>query len=166
MKKAEAIEIEASADRVWEVAAKEFDQIGTWASNVTESRASHEPVAGLRTEDMECTGRVCATPQGETKEVFVAYDARARTFTYEITGSAMPGFVERATNTWTVESLGPEVARLTMSVDMQTRGLLGAMMRPMMKVGMGKLLRVNLEELKHYIETGEQHARKQKKAAA
>ncbi|MEM6929994.1 MAG: SRPBCC family protein, partial [Myxococcota bacterium] len=66
----------------------------------------------------------------------------------------------RATNRWTVEPIDANRARLTMTVEMETRGVLGALMKPMMRFGMGRLLRENLEEIKHYIETGSPHARK------
>ncbi|MEM6531842.1 MAG: SRPBCC family protein [Myxococcota bacterium] len=162
MKKAVSIDISASADRVWTVAAIEFDKIGRWASNVSSSEGLSGPAAAGLSAKPPVAGRTCATPQGNTVEKLIAFDDGSKSFTYEISGDAMPGFVERATNTWTVESTGADSARLTMSVRMSTRGLVGSIMQPMMKVGMGKLLRVNLEELKHFIETGQPHARKRK----
>ena len=166
MKKSESIEIRANADKVWSVAAKEFEHIHIWASNVSESEALPRQPAQELAEPPECGGRVCKTPQGKTVETLTEYSDTDRSLTYEITGDAMPGFVQHATNTWTVKSLGEGRAQLTMSVAMTTAGVMGFVMRPLMKVGMGKLLRTNLEELKHYIETGQQHARKAKKARA
>ena len=160
MEKSESIEIKASADRVWSVAADQFDKISEWASGVSASRPLSGPMTSSLSASAPSSGRVCKTLQGETVETFVAFDAEQQTFTYAITGAAMPGFVKNATNTWTIESLDKERARLTMKIQMATTGIIGALMMPMMKFGMGKLLRTNLEELKHFIETGEQHARK------
>ena len=155
MQKSESIEIDASSERVWSIAAGEFEHIDRWASTVTRSEA-------LRTGDGPAAGRVCSTPQGKTTETLLEFDEAQRAFTYAITGDAMPGFVARATNRWTIEPLGPDRSRLTMTVEMETRGVAGFVMGPMMRLGMGKLLRTNLEELKHYIETGEQHERTRK----
>ncbi|MEM9861721.1 MAG: SRPBCC family protein, partial [Myxococcota bacterium] len=126
MQRSESVEIGANASRVWEVAAKEFEHIDRWASMVERSEAVREPA--FLAESPGCSGRVCVTPQGETREVLVAYDDAARTFTYEITGGGMPGFVKRATNTWTVEALGPDRSLLTMTVEMTTGGVMGALM--------------------------------------
>lgn len=164
MQKSESIEIAASVERVWEVAAGEFDRIDRWASNVAQSDAL--PVESPAFIEHQPAGRVCTTPQGRTKETFVHYDEGERSFTYAIRGDAMPGFVSEATNRWTMEPAGAGRTCLTMTVNMQTRGLVGVIMGPMMQLGMGRLLRTNLEELKHYIETGEQHPRKRKASAS
>lgn len=63
------------------------------------------------------------------------------------TGNAMPGFVVRATNTWSIEPVGAHASRLPMKIEMA--------MGSLMSIGIGNLLRTNLEELKYYIETGE-----------
>lgn len=161
MQKSVSIDIEASPDKVWDVAAGEFDRIGVWASQVSRSSALDAPVSG-GPEEPQIAGRVCITRHGKTVEKFTSFDSQKRSFTYEISGDAMPGFVKNATNTWSMQPLSADRTRLTMSVDMITGGVLGKLMAPMMQMGMGKLLRVNLEELKHYIETGKQHDRKRK----
>ncbi|MEM9074040.1 MAG: SRPBCC family protein, partial [Myxococcota bacterium] len=163
MQRSEAIEIQAPIDKVWSVAANQFDEIGVWASMVSHSKAL--PLDGASpASELGYAGRVCATKQGETVEKIVAFDANSHTFTYEITGDAMPGFVKRATNTWQVTPIDGARSQLTMTVNMETGGFVGALMSPMMAMGMGKVLRTNLEEIKHFIETGQQHARKKKAA--
>ncbi|MEM9194295.1 MAG: SRPBCC family protein [Myxococcota bacterium] len=166
MKRAESIEILASPEKVWSVAAGQFDRIGEWSSGVRSSRPlplESEPNPG---SSLGLAGRVCDTPQGETIEKFVAFDDGQRTFTYEVSGKAMPSFVKRATNTWVLKGLGPDRTQLTMTVEMETGGFVGAIMKPMMSMGMGKVLRTNLEDLKHFVETGELHQRKKKLVAA
>ncbi|MEN0065637.1 MAG: SRPBCC family protein [Myxococcota bacterium] len=166
MKRAESIDIEASPDKVWAVSAEQFADIGVWSSGVTRSHALPLTSQAQVGQSLGVAGRVCETPQGETIETLTELDAASRTFTYEITGDAMPFFVKRATNTWSVTPLGPNRTRLTMSVEMQRKGLVGAVMDPMMGFGMGRVLRTNLEDLKHFIETGTQTARKAKLATA
>ena len=97
MQRSESVEIGANASRVWEVAAKEFEHIDRWASMVERSEAVREPA--FLAESPGCSGRGCGTPQGETREVLVAYDDAARTFTYEITGGGMMSLPE----VWTIE---------------------------------------------------------------
>lgn len=162
MKRSESIEILASPKKVWSVAAGQFDKIERWSSGVKSSHPLPLDSEASPGGSLGYCGRVCATPQGKTIEKFVEYDAERHAFTYEITGDAMPFFVKRATNTWTLSEIGPERTQLTMTVKMNTSGLFGVLMRPMMSLGMGKILRNNLEELKLFVETGQKHERKKK----
>lgn len=159
MKRSESIEIEAPRHRVWSIGAHQLDEIGTWSSGVYTSRAL---ASSPDTELPGQGGRVCQTPQGETVEAFLDFDPERFAFTYEVSGDAMPGFVEHATNTWTFEALSASRTKLTMTVEMQTRGIMGTLMEPMMKMGMGKVQRTNLTDLKHFIEQGTIHPRKAK----
>ncbi|MEM7271996.1 MAG: SRPBCC family protein [Actinomycetota bacterium] len=156
MNASETITINAPLARVWQVAAHEFEHIDRWSSDVSASgaRRGPDPIAGP-----DVAGRTCTTGKGETSESFVAYDESRHTFTYEITGDAMPSFVAAATNTWTAKATGDQT-ELTMAVTMATRGIAGRVMRIPMRFGMSRLLRTNLEELKHYIEHDEPHPRK------
>lgn len=150
MKRARSILIHAPLERVWAIAAQEFAGISAWASNVLASRPLQE-----------ADGRVCQTPQGQATERLLHVDPDAHTFTYEIRAAFMPGFVERAVNTWSLTSEGAHQTRLTMEAEMTLSGAVGWLMGWPMRLGMGRLLCDNLEELKHYIEhDGEPHERK------
>ncbi|MEM1138829.1 MAG: SRPBCC family protein [Pseudomonadota bacterium] len=151
--------IEAPIEVVWRVSAQEFEHIDRWDGNVKHSRPN-----GPATGGAPVGGRICDLyGGGQTIERFVAFDPANCAFAYEIT-KGLPGFVTAARNTWRLEALAGNTTRLTMRVDMGVKGLLGAIMRGPMTSQMGKVLTRAQDELKHYVETGEPHPRKRKKA--
>jgi hypothetical protein len=158
MEVTQSIVVDAPVDEVWHLAAVRFGEIGQWSSYVWGSQPILEP-SGIVTLS-GVAGRACATDQGETREVFTAFDPDGYTFTYQVGGGPMPSFVVSATNTWTLTVVSPTRTRLSMTASMETRGLLGWWMRLPMRFGMGRVLWHNLEEFKHYLEAGTPHPRK------
>lgn len=154
----ESVLIDAAIDDVWRVSAHEFEHIDRWDANVRASSARGAARMGAKVG-----GRVCKQYSGRnTVEEFVDYDDASHTFTYAIT-EGLPGFVVHAHNQWTLKPIGTGKTKLTMRVEMQVKGLLGTLMAGPMKSQMGKVLRNAQGELRHYIETGSPHPRKQKK---
>ena len=150
--------ISAPIAEVWKITATEFEHIDRWDGNVKASRRQ-----GSTTTGAPIGGRVCDLYSGgETVEKFVEFDEANFTFAYEIT-KGLPGFVVSARNTWLHEAVSTDKTRLTMRVTMIVKGILGTIMQGPMKSQMGKVLGNAQEELKHYIETGKAHPRKQKK---
>ena len=161
MKLASELTINAPADQVWKVVAHDFAQIGEWASGVTRSRVNvdAEPLP-----DAHVGGRICTVPGiGEITETFTAYDERGRTFTYEATG--MPFFVRRALNSWNVRALNDNTTQVTFQAEMKLLPVIGTVMGIPMKRQLVRVLDSATEELKHYVETGEIHPRKQRRQA-
>lgn len=154
-----SIEINAPLDKVWQVSAHQFDNISVWASLVSESEA----IAGQAPLDgPNMAGRACNTSFGKTSEVFQTYDEKNHSFTYAVDSEGQPGFIKNGSNTWKAERLSSNRSRLSMSIDMELNLFPGALMRLPMSFQMRKLLDMNLEEIKHYIETGKPHPRKVK----
>lgn len=147
MKNIRSLVIEASLERVWEVAANQFGDIGQWSASVRASRSVAD-------------GRICSTSFGETLEALTSQDAEHHRFTYVIEGAGMPGFIERATNTWSLEPLSSTTTRLTMTAETTMPWWATLLFGLPMSLFGARLLGANLEELKHYIETGQPHPRK------
>ncbi|MBV7340088.1 SRPBCC family protein [Chloroflexi bacterium TSY] len=160
MKATRSIVIDAPLDRVWKTAAHDFDKIAAWASLVNTSEAAQDAVAP---DGAEIAGRVCTTSFGQIYEKIETYDERRHSFTYVIEG--MPSFMKRVANTWTLERLSDSQTRLTMSMEAELSFFPGMLMRPLMGPQSRKALDLNLEEIKHYIETGKPHPRKVKQIA-
>lgn len=154
-----SIIIDAPLDTVWHTAAHEFDQISVWASLVSDSEAATD---GETPAGADLSGRVCSTPFGKTYEQFETYNEADHSFTYAVSFDKMPGFIKKTTNTWKVEAVGTTQSRLSMSADMDLNLFPGSLMRLPMSFQMGRTLVLNLEEIKHYIETGKPHPRKVK----
>jgi hypothetical protein len=69
-----------------------------------------------------CDTGIRALPQ--VTETIVAFDAAARTLTYQAT-TGMPAFVTVARNTWTVTTLTPHGCRVDIAAESASRGILG-----------------------------------------
>mmetsp|Transcript_17224 Transcript_17224/g.65725 ORF Transcript_17224/g.65725 Transcript_17224/m.65725 type:complete len:171 (-) Transcript_17224:277-789(-) len=161
MIRAEHGDIAVSREQLWDVVAGQFDKAGDWSSEVLSSQAiASEP--GNPAAALGMSGRILETKQGKITETFLAFDPEAYQFTYHVLGDGVPGFVEHAQNTWRLESLDHNRTRLTLTVEMQTKGCLGAVMNPLLSYGMHVFLRTLLDDLRHFVETGTVSKRKAK----
>ncbi|MGR3513579.1 MAG: SRPBCC family protein [Paracoccaceae bacterium] len=144
--------VNASADRCWRVLVDEFADIHHWSAGVAKSYM-RDPNGGL-----VGNRRTCEIPGfGTLYEDVTALDNAAHTMTYEISG--MPSFVKAARNDWSVRSMGPNKSLVTSQFWIETKGVLGAMMTPMLKMQMGRGLGRILDEFQVYAETGDVHKR-------
>lgn len=144
---------------VWHKAAHEFDKIDEWASLVSQSDAAEGDIPA---EEADMAGRVCLTPFGKSYEMFQHYDEDQHMFTYAALIEKTPPGLKGGTNTWTVEAVSDTQTRLTMSTENEFNLFPGVLMRLPMRLQMPRLLDLNLEEIKHWIETGQPHPRKVK----
>ncbi|MEN1728961.1 MAG: SRPBCC family protein [Pseudomonadota bacterium] len=152
------ISIDAPIEQVWRVSAEEFEDIDRWDANVKSSISNEHPVSGSAS-----AGRICTQYNGrKIVEELIETDVDRTSFSYRIS-KGLPGFVESAINTWRLEKSSSTQTRLTMTVIIQVRGLIGTMMSVPMKAQMGKILGNAQEELKHFIEKGLPHPRKSAK---
>lgn len=154
------IEIAASADRVWEVVAHEFDRVGVWSSAVAASSANLEAAIP---DGAVVGGRVCATPGfGDLKETFTQYSEENKQFTFVVTG--MPSFITLAQNTVRVRPTGQDRADVSLHIQMETNAV-GKVMGPMFAIKLKSTLNTFLDELKDYIERDELSSKKRKQLA-
>jgi carbon monoxide dehydrogenase subunit G len=153
------VRINADSDRVWEVVAHDFANVGEWSSAVQSSGPNLE--ADIP-EGAEVGGRVCATDFGDLKETFTHYDETGKTFTFEVTG--MPSFITLARNRVVVTPAGPSSTDVSLNITMETNTI-GKVMGPMFAIKLKATLNGFLDELKAYLEAGELSKRKQKQLA-
>lgn len=156
LKVRKSIYIDIPREELWKITALDFGNIAQWSAGVIESTAN-----GTGQNGAVCNERVCQPSYKgfkATTERFTDYDSQNYQFTYQI-AQGLPGFVNFAQNEWTHKSKG-KGTELTMSVKMEVKGVMGMLMGGLMKKNMSKILFQNLEELKVYAETGEQHERK------
>ena len=154
------LNIDASADRVWEVVAHDFDRVGMWSSAVASSGPNIDAVVP---DGATVGGRICATPGfGDLQETFTEYSEENKQFTFVVSG--MPSFITLAQNTVQVQSTGSETASVSMHVQMETNAL-GKVMGPMFAIKLKTTLSTFLDELKTYIENDEVSSKKRKQLA-
>ena len=161
------IMIDAPLETVWKVAAHDFDKVDEWSSGVSLSDVAE---SDLDTAAGDMAGRVCLTAFGKCYEMFEQYDEQGHTFTYKAQFEKKPPGIKRARNTWRVEAQSASQVRFSMTVETELNRFPGILMWLPMRLQIPRVLDMNLQELKHYIETGKPHPRKlvamQKAAAA
>ena len=165
--------INVSADQLWAMVGTGFEDAYLWATTVDHSVGN----GTAQFEGASCDERSCdVSAKGFDKivEKVTKYNDQEMNFAYDVT-DGMPSFMHSAKNDWTVVSVGPNQSKLVMKADFRVKGLMGNIMKGMMKNKMEDLLEVVLNDAKVYAETGspsseklariEELAKKNKKAA-
>ena len=163
MRITQTFDVQAPAEKVWDILGPNYTRAGDWASSVYASapRAGTPQIAGA-----PVAGRTCETTLGPFTESIIAYDDERRHVAYVATGDKMPGFVKRLANGWTVHPLGPNASRVTMELTADIAQPFRTLMGWMMKRQFSKVLKESTDDLKVYAETGQPSARKRKADAS
>lgn len=156
--------VSVSSEDVWISVGENFGKISSWAAGVTTSHMK-KPDA-----DLNGNTRVCEVPgMGTLVEEIDLVDHDRRKLGYLING--MPSIVARCYNTMEIRHLSTSQSEVVITWDVTTKGVMGKIMQPMMKMQLSGATEKLLEEMKTFLETGKPHARKvkaiskQKKAA-
>ncbi len=153
------IEINVSAEKLWEMVGPGFVEVYKWSSNVDHAEGSGES----EFEGAVCSKRGCdLNVKGFSKisEILTKYSADSMNLAYQVV-EGMPGFVTFAENDWTVVDLGNGKSKLVMNATFKSKGLMGMMMNGMMEKKMRQTLDTVLNDAKVYAETGEVSKAKQ-----
>ncbi len=145
--------INAPIDEVWAVLAEDWAGIGKWSSGVSHSQGFGEPIGGSEYTIRAC--EITAAGFDDTKEEILEYDAENHLIRYKL-ADGLPGFVNDAINIWTLEETS-EGTLIKGKTTMRATGIMGWMMKGIMKGATRKALESMTRELKHYVETGELH---------
>ncbi|MEO1052541.1 MAG: SRPBCC family protein [Bacteroidota bacterium] len=149
--------------QVWDILAHQYADAYKWARGLDYSEGHGAPVF----EEAPFSNRTCEVPGfGKIQEVIRKFDNENHILSYEVV-QGFPGFVASATNTWSLVDNGINTL-VTMNMEMQTKGVMGAIMGPMMKMNLNKLIAGVISDFKVYLETGKpsrQKAREIEKAA-
>ncbi|TPV94050.1 MAG: SRPBCC family protein [Myxococcales bacterium FL481] len=151
------VELNASADQAWQLIGEQFGEIGDWASGLRASSLDRKVAVGaVRTCEINGFGPF---PAGTIKEELLEFDPAARKFSYAAK-SGMPRMFRSAKNRWSIEALGEDRCRVRShaSVDLHWWAL------PIAKLagwGIHSEIERFAEDLRHRIERGVAHPRKQ-----
>ena len=155
--------INASADRLWEVLVDEFTDVAKWASGLDGSGPN--PSLAPVPEGADPTGRQCVVPGlGLTDERITVFDPAQRTFGYAVQAEKIPSFVHNMENVWRLVPKGPQRTEVQQVLQADVVGA-GNLMRPMMKLQFGKLLRTVKADLEAYAVTGQVSPQKARELA-
>ena len=151
------ITIDRPIDEAWELLGPQYGKACEWAPGV------HGSGVLATSADGQPTARACATDFGDIKERVTAYDPDRYLLEYEVT-EGFPGMIKEGRNRWQLHPAGPGKTRLTMDMTINTGGLMGAIMKPMMKMKLNATADDAVAGFKHYVETGRASKAKLKEA--
>ncbi|MEM9887942.1 MAG: SRPBCC family protein [Bacteroidota bacterium] len=141
---------------VWNTLGNQFGEAYKWASGINHSESFGAP----KLKEAHCNNRACELPSGKIKEVIRKFDPNNFELEYEVI-EGFPSFVESGINNWKLTNLNGKT-KVDMHLVIKTKGILGSIMGPMMKMQMNGLTKSVLNDLKHYVETGKPSPLKQK----
>ena len=150
-------EIDAPADRVWQILGQQFAAIGNWSTTVETSRAldANEVPAGLPiAPQAPVPGRATPNLLGELKEILTRYSDAEMSFTFEVDG--LPPIIRYSQNSTRVQDLGPDRCLVTFDLQMVPKGIF-KVMNPVLRRRLSTSQRGPaglMRELKIYAETG------------
>lgn len=156
MKISKSLLINSDPDEVWQVIAREYDQVGNWASGVYFSKTR----TGKVLPNAPCHGRVCETSLGPFVETIVKFDDPGKEISYVATGEKMPGFVKQLKATWKLKQAQNQHCHVSMSFDADIAFPFSILMGWMMRMQFNKAISQTMEELQYFLEQGKNHPRK------
>lgn len=154
------IVVHRSVKEVWEVLGTQFEDAYKWARGL-DSSTGHGKSSF---EGLAHSNRTCEVPGfGKIDEVILIFDPVNHILSYEVK-EGFPTFISSAVNTWILkkEDLG---TRVSMNLEMQTTGIKGVLIGPMMKMNLNKLITGVVSDFKVYVETGKPSKHKAKELA-
>jgi hypothetical protein len=151
MRVSTSIDIDATADEVWEVIGPGFTRVGEWVSAIAASEATGDGAAN----GMPAAGRVCRVVTAgvdRITEQLTAYDPAARRLGYRVAGG-MPSFVGDAGITWQAQPLPDGRTEFTMAADVTLTGF-GRLVGLFLRLYLARVGRRTSRDLKALLETG------------
>lgn len=153
MKVNKTVQIDAPAIEVWEALYKNYGQACDWASTVNESKLRSVP-------NSEYDGRTCSTRFGDVSEIIDYADDDKMQLKYHLDDT--PFIMNAATAVWDVRPTSINTSEVTMNLDMTLAPVPGLLMGWMIKPKMRQDIYQTVEDLKFFIETGQQSEAKKK----
>lgn len=147
--------IEKNVEKTWQILGPQFAEAYKWASVVNHSESKGGSLNGS-----SCSVRGCdITGMSKTTEKLLEYSNEYHSLIYQVT-EGMPSMIKYATNSWSLESINNTQTKLTMKMEMEVGGLMGFIMKPMMKMQMTKMANDTTADFKYYVENEHASPRK------
>ena len=146
MKFSKDITINASAEKVWDILAHQFVDVGVWARSVPKSEVNHTPP---KVNGSPVGGRLCDTSIGHISEEFTAYDEEGMTFSFK--GVITSKMFTSVISTNAVTSIDEKTSKVTVTPAIDLT-FLGKLMSPMIRMNLNKTINGVLDDLKYFAE--------------
>ena len=134
---------------VWEVLGHQYGDAYKWASGLNHSKTYNAAVI----QGAPSANRTCELPSGTIKEEIIKFDAVNFILEYKVI-EGFPFFIDTAVNKWQLTKISAESTKVAMHLKVKTKGLIGKVMTPMMRLQLNKQIQSIPNDLKHFVETG------------
>ena len=146
-------EINAPADKVWQILAHQFGDMADWTTTLSESRvvdASDYPNFKAA-PTAPVPARETTSSFAKAVEIITEYDEEKKQLTFDAVG--LPPFMSSARNTQRVIAKGPNKSVVSFDFRIGLKHIFN-LMSPLLKSRFGKTMGGVQRELKVYAETG------------
>jgi hypothetical protein len=155
MKVSTEIVIEKSANDAWKLMGNGFAQIHVWASFFKDSK----PSGDSKFDGIDFSARDTAVEGGANTHTLDVFDTENHVLSYTVTAGAPP-FADKAEAQWALETISENSCKASIEVNMQLKDMVPTEKSTEVNMWLTKSSNEMLEEMKHYLETGNLHERK------
>lgn len=154
-------EINASADKVWEILGPNFLSISEWGTGILTS--VNNPQADIQFEKAPAGGRFCEVKGfGKFEELILHYSHTDKEITWSADSPKIPAFVKGLQNAFKIDDLGPNKSKISSNLTADLTGIMGSLLGGKLKSNFEKTIHVFLSDIKIYAETGKVSPRKER----
>lgn len=155
MKVRNEIVIKKSANEVWKVMGNGFAEIHLWASFFKDSK----PSGASKFAGIDFSARDTIVEGGKNTHTLDVFDSENHVLSYTVTAGAPP-FADKAEARWALETLDDSSCKASILVNMELKEMVPAEKAAEVSKWLSQSADNMLEEMKHYLETGNLHPRK------
>ncbi|MDC7998390.1 SRPBCC family protein [Gilvibacter sediminis] len=140
--------VDKPISEVWGILGNQFGDAYKWARGLYHSESFGQPAV----EDAHCSNRACNTSFGAIKEKINVFKPNQQ-LSYEVI-EGFPGFIKSGLNNWYLTKLNDNRTKVHIHFLGETQGILGVIMKPMMKLNLSITIKDALQDFKFYVENG------------
>lgn len=150
----DSVEINAPADKAWEIIGPNFLNISDWGSGILKSWNNEK--APIAIEGAPAGGRFCDLGKyGIFEENLIHYAPAKREVAWTAKSDKLPGFIKNIQNALQVEAIDEENCRVSTNITAEATGIAGLLTGGIVRKNFARQLKGFLQDWKAYAETGE-----------
>ena len=151
----EEVQISVPIEAAWDVLGNQFTAPHLWSTNFKSSAPGGDPkIPGLTFRH-----RATITANGDNWQELDAFNPEEFSLSYHIS-KGIPSIAKKGTGHWKLTSINPAQTRLNVDFVLETKGLPGLMMSPVVRKKVAQSSREIVAEFKYYLENKKPHPRK------
>lgn len=151
----EEVVIHKNIDDVWEVLGNQFTEPHIWATNFLTSKPDGSP----KIKGLTYLHRATTTESGDNWQELDTFEPNNFSLSYHIS-KGIPPIAKKGIGTWKLTKINERETRLNVNFILETKGLPGLVMSPIVSKKVSQASKEIVEEFKFYVENGQPHPRK------